>query len=125
MRIKGLKTPSTWDETEERDYTLDEIHELLKGGRHSVFLMVLKYTINGVSYIGSGLTLWDETHAPVLQNDKLVVSTYFRRADLGTAGEEGDPGEPILVDVHIDTKDPILYVSICRVHLPSDAMSSS
>lgn len=124
MRIKGFRTSSTWDETEEREYTLNEINEILKGRKHSIFLLVLKYTINGFTCLGSGLTLWDETHAPVLRNDKLVVSTYFRRADLGSAAGEGDPEEPILVDVHIDPKDPILSLSILRVHLAQDSMHS-
>ncbi|WDH82440.1 hypothetical protein PUW24_06110 [Paenibacillus urinalis] len=116
MVIKGLKSLDTWDVTEERDYSLEEIRELLRGGKHSVFLVVMKYEILGVPCFGSGLTLWDETHAPILRDGRLVVSTYFRRADLGQAGGIGDPEEPIPVDVVIDPNEPILFISVKRVH---------
>jgi hypothetical protein len=117
MNIKGIKSEGTWDVTEEREYSLDEIRELLKGGKHSAFLVVMKYTINGTPCFGSGFTLWDEMHAPVLRDGKFVVSTYYRRAELGPAGGVGDPLDIIPVEVVIDPNEPILFISINRVHV--------
>ncbi|RRJ54923.1 hypothetical protein EHV15_35725 [Paenibacillus oralis] len=117
MNIKGLKSMDTWDVTEDREYSLDEIRELLKGGKHSIFLGVMNYTINDTPCYGSGLTLWDETHAPILREGKFVVSTYFHRSEIGNVGEQGDPSELVPVEVIIDPNEPILFVSIKRVHV--------
>lgn len=117
MLIKGVESLDTWDVTEDRGYSLEEIREILTGGKHSIFLVVLKYRINETPCIGSGLTLWDERHAPFLRDDKLVVSTYFRRAELGYSIEKGNPYDIIPVEVVIEPNEPILFISIRRVHV--------
>ncbi|MNF17483.1 hypothetical protein D3C80_2210140 [compost metagenome] len=46
-----------------------------------------------------------------------MLSTYFRRAELGHAGGVGDPSDLIPVEVVIDPNEPILFISIHRVHV--------
>jgi len=115
LKIKGLQSTEPWDVTEQRSYSLEEIRELLKGGNHSVFLVVSRYTIKGILFFGTGLTLWDESHAPRMKDGKVVISTYFRRIELGRVGGQGDPEDPIRVEVEIEPSQPC-SLAVKQVH---------
>jgi len=117
MKIKGRKSMDIWDVTEDRNYSLEEIRDLLYGGKHSAFLVVMNYSVNGIPCKGAGLTLWDETHAPFHRDNKLVVTTYFCRRELGLLGWKHDSDKPILVEVIIEPSDPLLSISFRKIHL--------
>ena len=111
MMIKGRKTMMVSDFTENRDYSLEEIHSLLASRKCTGFLMVMQYQIQGQQCFGSGLTLWGEEHAPFARNGKLVVKTNFRRIDIRNVAGPGDPDELIPVEVEINPNDPLLFIS--------------
>lgn len=94
------------------EFSVQEIGELIRQGGRGM-LSMNEYTIDGVTYTASGLSIGDET-IPVEQDGKIVVPTYFRRYLLAKQPKDADPEELVKVEVVVDPSAD-LYVTIVGV----------